>query len=71
MEHGAIPDGARKRFPMPIFEGAKAPAKEEIEPVVKWLKEKSFFSQIPAYDDLVNTRFLPDPNNVGLAFCCR
>ena len=71
MQHGAIPDEARKRFPMPIFEGANAPAKEEIEPIVKWLTEKGFFSQTPAYDDLVNTRFLPDPNNVGLAFCCR
>ncbi len=52
MQHGAIPDGALKRFPMPIFEGANAPAKEEIEPIVKWLTEKGLFSQTPAYDDL-------------------
>jgi hypothetical protein len=56
---------------MPILGGTNAPAKEEIEPILKWLTEKGLFSQTPAYDDLVNTQFLPDPNSVGLAFCCR
>ncbi len=71
IESGAIPDEARKHFPMPIFEGANAPSKEEIQPILRWLKEKGLIAAVPAYEDIVNTSFLPDPNNVGLAFCCR
>lgn len=69
--HGGLPDGLRTSFAMPIFEGANAPAKDEIEPIVLWLKEKGLFDHTPVYEDFVNTQFLPDPKNVGLAFCCR
>jgi ABC-type nitrate/sulfonate/bicarbonate transport system substrate-binding protein len=70
-EQGIVPDGAYKHFSMPIFEGANAPAKIEIEPILQWLQEKGLLNQSPSYEDLVNAGFLPDPNKVGLAFCCQ
>jgi NitT/TauT family transport system substrate-binding protein len=70
-EQGGIPQAAAKRFPMPIFEGANCPAIDEIEPVLSWLDEKGLLSKDTPYDELVDPRFLPNPDDVGLAFCCR
>ncbi len=70
-EQGVVPEGARKHFSMPIFEGANAPARSEIEPILQWFQKKGLLNQTPSYEDLVNAGFLPDPNNVGLAFCCQ
>jgi ABC-type nitrate/sulfonate/bicarbonate transport system substrate-binding protein len=70
-EQGVVPDGARKHFSMPIFEGANAPARSEIEPILQWFQKKGLLNQTPSYEDLVNAEFLPDPNKVGLAFCCQ
>ena len=69
-QKGGIPEGARKNFQMPTFEVANSPTQEEIQPVVKWLLEKGFLNQAVTYEDLVNTKFIPNPNDVGLAFCC-
>ncbi len=70
-EQGGIPEGFRKKFPMPIFEGANCPSPDEIETILNWLDEKDLLSKGTTYKELVDSRFLPDPNNVGLAFCCR
>ncbi len=70
-DHGGIPVEAREFMPMPIFEGANAPSKSELEHVVAWLAEKGLLPGNSKYEDLVNTKFLPDPDGVGLAFCCR
>jgi len=70
-EEGGIPKEARKKFPMPIFEGANAPAADEIETIMAWLDEKGLLSKETPYEDLVNPNFLPNPKDVGLAFCCR
>ncbi len=71
MEEGGIPKEARKKFPMPIFEGANAPAPDEIETIIAWLNEKDLLNKSTPYKALVNPEFLPNPKNVGLAFCCR
>jgi NitT/TauT family transport system substrate-binding protein len=70
-EQGGIPPEARNRFPMPIFEGANCPAPDEIEPVLSWLHERGSLRKNTPYSDLVDPRFLPNPEDVGLAFCCR
>ncbi|MGD8984490.1 MAG: hypothetical protein PVH99_08890 [Desulfobacteraceae bacterium] len=70
-EQGGIPKEGRKGFPMPIFEGANAPSQDEIAPILGWLAEKGLLSQETAYQDLINSQFLPNPDDVGLAFCCR
>ncbi len=69
-QQGGIPEGAQKDFPMPTFEVANTPTRDEIQPVIKWLVKKGFLGQEVTYKDIVNTRFLPNPNNVGFAFCC-
>ena len=70
-EQGGIPKDYRKDFPMPIFEGANAPAPEEIEIILAWLVEKGLLERGTTYQELINTQFLPNPEDVGLAFCCR
>lgn len=70
-EQGGIPDAFRSSFPMPIFEGANAPSPDELLAVSDWLVKAGHLSRQPAYDRVVDTRFLPDPSGVGLAFCCR
>ena len=70
-EQGGIPKEARKGFPMPIFEGANAPSQDEIAPILEWLAHKGLLSQETAYRDLIDSQFLPNPDDVGLAFCCR
>jgi len=67
---GGIPEGALKSFPMPTFEVANTPTQEEMQPVLKWLVERGFLGQAVNYKDIVNTQFIPNPNDVGLAFCC-
>ncbi len=69
-QKGGIPEGVRKDFQMPTFEVANTPTREELQPIVEWLVEKGFLSQEVMYEDLVNTQFIPNPNDVGLAFCC-
>ena len=69
-QKGGIPEGARKDFPVPTFEVANTPTQDEIQPVVEWLVEKGFLGQEIIYEDIVNTQFIPNPNDVGLAFCC-
>lgn len=70
-EQGGIPKEARDTFPMPIFEGANCPAPDEIEPVIAWLDRKGLLSRATPYKDLIDSQFLPNPDDVGLAFCCR
>jgi len=70
-EKGGIPEGGKKAFPMPIFEGANCPSPDEVQPIVAWLAGKGFMSPHNSYEDLVDARFLPNPDDVGLAFCCR
>lgn len=70
-EQGGIPPEARSRFPMPIFEGANCTAPDEIAPVLSWLHERGALSKDTPYSELVDPRFLPNPQDVGLAFCCR
>lgn len=70
-EQGGIPKEGRKGFPMPIFEGANAPSQEEVEPVLTWLVEKGLIDHETTYPELINSQFLPNPDDVGLAFCCR
>ena len=70
-EQGGIPLEARNHFPMPIFEGANAPSEDEIQPVTTWLLESGVLQPSPDYNEIVDPRFLPDPNDVGLAFCCK
>ena len=70
-EQGGIPKEARKRFPMPIFEGANCPAPDEIEPILAWLDQRGLLNRNTPYKEVVDSRFLPDPEDVGLAFCCR
>jgi len=70
-EQGGIPKEARKKFPMPIFEGANCPAPDEIDPVMAWLDKKGLLSRATPYKDLIDSQFLPNPDDVGLAFCCR
>jgi hypothetical protein len=69
-KQGGIPEEGRKRFPMPIFEGANCPSPDEVEIILNWLDEKGLLSKETPYEELINPGFLPDPNNVGLAFCC-
>ena len=69
-QKGGIPEGARKDFQMPTFEVANTPTRDEVQPIVEWLVENGFLSQKVMYEDLVNTQFIPNPNEVGLAFCC-
>lgn len=69
-QKGGIPEGARKDFPVPTFEVANIPTQDEIQPVVEWLLEKGFLGQEIIYEDIVNIQFIPNPNDVGLAFCC-
>ncbi|MBW2353204.1 MAG: ABC transporter substrate-binding protein [Deltaproteobacteria bacterium] len=70
-EQGGIPKEGRKKFPIPIFEGANCPSPDEIQTILNWLDEKGFLSKDTPYKELINPNFLPDPNDVGLAFCCR
>ena len=69
-QEGGIPEGARKDFPVPTFEVSNTPTQDEIQPVMKWLLENRILDQEARYEDLVNTQFIPNPNDVGLAFCC-
>jgi hypothetical protein len=39
--------------------------------VLEWLDKKGLLNKDRPHLRLVNTKFLPDPNDVGLAFCCR
>lgn len=68
---GGIPADLAERFPMPIFEGANAPSSDEAEPIIRWLVKKRLLAKAPAYEQVVDTSFLPDPDSIGLAFCCR
>jgi hypothetical protein len=70
-DQGGIPPEARDYFPMPIFEGANAPSKDEMLPVADWLVERGVLERKPLYDEVVDARFLPNPDDVGLAFCCK
>jgi ABC-type nitrate/sulfonate/bicarbonate transport system substrate-binding protein len=70
-EKGGIPPEIRAKFPMPIFEGANAPSESELEPVLDWLVKKGLLMRSTAHGELVNPQFLPNPKDVGLAFCCR
>jgi ABC-type nitrate/sulfonate/bicarbonate transport system substrate-binding protein len=70
-EQGGIPKEARDKFPMPIFEGANCPAPDEIAPIMAWLDRKGLLSGATPYKALIDARFLPNPDDVGLAFCCR
>jgi ABC-type nitrate/sulfonate/bicarbonate transport system substrate-binding protein len=70
-EQGGIPEEGRKKFPMPIFEGANCPSTDELEIILNWLDEKGLLSKDTPYKDLINPGFLPNPDDVGLAFCCR
>jgi NitT/TauT family transport system substrate-binding protein len=69
-QKGGIPKEAHKDFPMPTFEVANTPTQDETQPVLEWLVEKGFLGQEVNHEDLVNTHFIPNPNDVGLAFCC-
>jgi ABC-type nitrate/sulfonate/bicarbonate transport system substrate-binding protein len=70
-EKGGIPRDVRSKFPMPIFEGANAPSESELEPVLEWLVKNGLLRRDITYAELVNPQFLPNPKEVGLAFCCR
>ncbi len=70
-EKGGIPPEIRAKFPMPIFEGTNAPSESEVEAVVEWLAKKGLVRRDITYGGLVNPQFLPNPKDVGLAFCCR
>ncbi len=70
-EQGGIPPEARSYFTMPIFEGANAPSEDEMLPVSKWLVEAGMLKRRPPYEEVVDARFLPNPDDVGLAFCCK
>lgn len=70
-EQGGIPQGARKKFPMPIFEGANCPAPDEISTIMDWLDSRGVLSRDTPYEALINPKVLPNPDDVGLAFCCR
>ena len=67
---GGIPEWAHKDFPIPTFEVANSPTRDEIQPVLEWLMEKGFLGQDLTYEDIVNNQFLPSPNDVGIPFCC-
>jgi NitT/TauT family transport system substrate-binding protein len=71
MEKGGLPEGIKDKYPMPILEGANAPSESEVAPVVEWLIKKNFIPKPISYKELVTLNFLPNPENVGLAFCCR
>jgi NitT/TauT family transport system substrate-binding protein len=68
---GGLPKEIQNKYPMPIFEGANVPDEFEVTPVVEWLIKKNFISKSIPYKELVSLEFLPNPGNVGLAFCCR
>jgi hypothetical protein len=70
-EQTGVPPKALKAFHMPIFEGANAPAPDEIESIVNWLREQGYIAEKPAFEEMINSDFLPDPKDVGFAFCCR
>ena len=70
-KQGGIPKEGRKWFPMPIFEGANCPSPDELEIILNWLDEKGFLNKETPYEEQINPNFLPDPDDVGLAFCCR
>ena len=69
-QEGGIPGELQKDFPMPTFEVANTPTRNEVQPMVEWLLEKGFLGQEVMYEDLVNRKFIPNPNDVGLALCC-
>jgi NitT/TauT family transport system substrate-binding protein len=71
VEKGGLPKEIRSRYPMPMFEGANAPDEFEVTPVVEWLVKNKHISKPIPYQELVKLDFLPNPENVGLAFCCR
>jgi NitT/TauT family transport system substrate-binding protein len=71
VDKGGLPKEIRSRYPMPIFEGANAPDEFEVTPVVEWLVKNKHISKPIPYQELVKLDFLPNPENVGLAFCCR
>jgi ABC-type nitrate/sulfonate/bicarbonate transport system substrate-binding protein len=70
-QQGGIPPCAQKIFPMPIFEGANGPSSEEIQPILQWLVDNGYLDKPNGYQQLVSLHYLPDPENVGLAYCCR
>jgi NitT/TauT family transport system substrate-binding protein len=70
-EKGGLPGEIKDKYPMPILEGANAPSESEVAPVVEWLIKKNFIPKPISYKELVTLNFLPNPENVGLAFCCR
>jgi len=71
VDKGGLPKEIRSRYPMPIFEGVNAPDAFEVTPVVEWLVKNKHISKLIPYQELVKVGFLPNPENVGLAFCCR
>lgn len=70
-QQGGLPPDAPGKFPMPIFEGANAPSQDELSVVSSWLAQSGRVPSVPEYSKIVNTQFLPNPDDVGLAFCCR
>jgi len=70
-DYGSIPQKAKNSYPMPVFEGFNAPSKEELDPIVKWLVKKQLLKNNIDYKMIVNSNFLPNPEDVGLAFCCQ
>jgi len=71
LEKGGLPKEIRNQYSMPIFEGANAPDEFEVIPVLKWLVKNGLILKSTPYKNLVTIDFLPNPENVGLAFCCR
>jgi len=71
VDKGGLPKEIRSRYPMPIFEGANAPDEFEVTSIVEWLVKNEHISKPIPYQELVKLDFLPNPENVGLAFCCR
>ncbi len=68
---GEIPAEIVDRFPMPLFEGSSVPSPEELKPITIWLLSRSLPGGALDYTQIVHPAFLPDPEAIGLAPCCR
>lgn len=69
-EKGNLPEELKSSFPMPIYEGPNVPVESEMEKAEDWLIAKGLIAKRIPYLNIINLRFLPDPDHVARASCC-
>ncbi len=54
-----LPDALKASYPVPRFPKLHAPDRAAVDSITEWLKSRGVIKTAPAYEQVVNARFLP------------